>query len=201
MGYHQAGFDVVGVDIRPQRHFPFEFHQGDAIEFIREHGHEFDVIHTSPPCQHYSHAQRIMGNEHDELIEPTREALQVAGRPFIIENVVGAPLLDPVMLCGAMFGLRTYRHRLFEVGNGLTLTQLDHPEHVAPVAKMGRRVQPGEYMHIVGNFIGADEGREVMGMPWASRRELAQAIPPAYTKYIGDAAMAALPGRGLGLAA
>lgn len=189
-GYQLAGFHVTGVDINPQpRYCGDEFHQGDAVEFIREHGHEFDFIHASPPCQAHSNAQKIQKNEHPELIEPTREALEASGRPWVIENVVGAPLRSPVLLCGAMFGLRTYRHRLFEFSGHFQVPVPDHPEHVAKTTKMGRPVKDGEFMHIVGNFTGVDLAREIMDMPWANRRELAEAIPPAYTKYIGKYAM------------
>ena len=183
-GYAEAGFDVVGVDIDPQPRYPFEFHQADAIEYARAHGKEFDAIHASPPCQAHTNAQKIMGNDHPDLIEPTRELLLVLGKPFVIENVPLAPLIDPVELCGAMFGLETYRHRLFETN--WELTAPEHPAHVARTTKMGRPPKPGEYMHVVGNFSGVDRGREVMGMPWANRDGLREAIPPTYTQHIGE---------------
>ena len=182
-GYAEAGFDVVGVDIDPQPRYPFEFHQADAIEYARAHGKEFDAVHASPPCQAHTNAQKIMGNDHPDLIEPTRELLLVLGKPFVIENVPGAPLIEPVELCGAMFGLETYRHRLFETN--WELTAPEHPAHVARTTKMGRPPKPGEYMHVVGNFSGVDRGREVMGMPWANRDGLREAIPPAYSQLIG----------------
>lgn len=187
-GYYLAGFDVVGVDLDPQPRYPFEFHQGDAVEFIRQHGHEFDLLTGSPPCQRYTKAQRLMGNDHPDLIGPTRDAMIATGRPYIIENVeeAGPHMVDPLLLCGRMFGLRTYRHRLFETS--LPLGTRMHPRHIAPVAKMGRPVKPGEYMHVVGNFTGVDLAREVMGMPWASRDGLREAIPPAYTRFLGEQA-------------
>jgi DNA (cytosine-5)-methyltransferase 1 len=185
-GYYLAGFNVTGVDLHPQPHYPFEFHQGDAVQFILDHGAEFDLIGGSPPCQRYTRAQRIMRNEHPDLIGPTREAARAVGRPYIFENVSGAPLLDPVVLCGAMFGLRTYRHRLFE--SNLPLGSRLHPRHLAPVAKMGRPVRDGEFMHIVGNFTGVALAREVMGMPWATRDGLREAVPPAYTQFLGEQA-------------
>lgn len=97
VGYHRAGFDVVGVDRDGKfaKRYPFEFHQADAIEFVREHGHEFDAIHASPPCQAYSGTQKIQNNDHPDLIGPTRDALEATGVPYVIENVPGAPLLDP----------------------------------------------------------------------------------------------------------
>ncbi|MEU0102424.1 SAM-dependent methyltransferase [Streptomyces sp. NPDC006267] len=191
-GYAAAGFDVTGVDINPQPHYPFRFIQGDAVEYIREHGHEYDLIAGSPTCRRWTNAQRIQGNDHPDLITPTREAMKATGRPYIIENVEGAAgaLIDPLLLCGAMFGLKTYRHRLFE--SSLPLGTKLHPRHTAPLAKMGRRPQPGEFMHVVGNFSGAEQARQVMGMPWATRDGLREAIPPAYTQFLGEQAAAQL---------
>lgn len=183
MGYYLAGFDVVGVDIAKRGRYPFPYFQADALEFVDEYGHDFDAIHASPPCQAFTNAQRIRQNEHPDLITPLRPLLDETGVPYVIENVVGAPLIEPLQLCGAMFGLRTYRHRLFETS--WPLSQPDHPEHVAPLTKMGRPPKDGEFMHVVGNFSGAAEGRKAMGMPWASRDGLREAIPPAYTAYIG----------------
>lgn len=201
-GYHDAGFDVHGIDINPKPRYPFWFKHGDAfsalrklclghmIEFDHPDGrtrrlgwYDFDAIHASPPCQAHTMAQKIQGNDHPDLIDPTRELLLEFSKPFVIENVPGAPLRDPVELCGAMFGLETYRHRLFETNWELTVP--DHPEHVARTTKMGRPPKLGEFMHIVGNFSGAARAREVMGMPWASRDGLREAIPPAYTEFIG----------------
>lgn len=183
-GYVAAGFTVTGVDIDPQPRYPFEFAQADAISFLLTYGPEFDAIHASPPCQAHTRAQKIQQNDHPDLIEPTRSALRLVGKPYVIENVPLAPLHHPVELCGAMFGLETYRHRLFEVG-GWSLSVPEHPEHTARTTKMGRPPQAGEYMHVVGNFSGTARAREIMGMPWASRDGLREAIPPAYTEYIG----------------
>jgi DNA (cytosine-5)-methyltransferase 1 len=182
-GYVAAGFRVVGVDLEPQPRYPFEFIQGDALDFLRNYGGEFDAFHGSPPCQAFTLCQRIQGNEHPDLITPTRDLFETFGKPYVIENVPGAPLFDPVELCGAMFGLRTYRHRLFE--SSVFLNAPPHPEHTARTTKMGRPVRDGEFMHVVGNFAGVELAREVMGMPWASRDGLREAIPPAYTKHIG----------------
>lgn len=183
MGYANAGFEVVGVDINPQPRYPFRFIQADAVEWCLENSGYFDAIHASPPCQAHTLAQRIQKNEHPDLIGPTRTAIEAAYKPYVIENVPGAPLLSPIELCGAMFGLRTYRHRLFE--SDVPLTAPVHPKHLAKTTKMGRRLRDGEFMHVVGNFPGADVGREVMGMPWATRDGLREAIPPAYTEFIG----------------
>lgn len=184
MGYHLAGFDVVGVDIDPQPHYPFDFHQADAMTFDLR---GFDFIAASPPCQAYTLCQRIRDNEHPDLVAPTRERLKAAGVPYVIENVPGAPLVNPIELCGAMFGLRTYRHRLFECS--FPMQAPPHPEHVAPVRKMGRPVKDGEFMHVVGNFSGVQQAREVMGIKWMVRDELREAIPPTYTEFIGRAAL------------
>ncbi|MEU3370739.1 SAM-dependent methyltransferase [Streptomyces sp. NPDC006660] len=194
MGYHRAGFDVTGVDKDPQPRYPLGFHQGDAIAFIRTLGPAFDFIHASPPCQHDSECQRLRGNAHPDLIGPTRDALNATGRPWVMENVRGAAakLHNPVMLCGAMFGLKTYRHRYFETGGGFTLPQPPHPEHVAPQAKMGRPVPPGWYGQYVGNFSGVAQAREVMGVPWMNRDGIRECIPPAYTSWIGAQFLACL---------
>jgi DNA (cytosine-5)-methyltransferase 1 len=184
MGYHLAGFEVVGVDIDPQPRYPFEFHQADALKFLLENWQDFDAFHASPPCQAHSNAQRIMGNDHPDFIAATRSAFELIGRPWVIENVPGAPLRDPIILCGAMFGLETYRHRLFESNASLDAPPW-HPEHGTPTTKMGRAPKPGEFMHIVGNFSGVDRAREVMGMDWATRDGLREAIPPAYSEWVG----------------
>ncbi|MFH8696738.1 SAM-dependent methyltransferase [Streptomyces chartreusis] len=194
MGYHLAGFDVVGVDIAPQPRYPFTFVQAEAVAFIREHGAEFDFIHASPPCQHDSDCQRIRGNAHPDLIAPTRAALESTGRPWVIENVRGAlpKLCGPVMLCGPMFGVETYRHRYFEAGGRLHLSQLPHTAHAIPQAKMGRPVPPGHYGQFVGNFSGVSLARKVMGVPWMNRDGIRECIPPAYTEWLGRSFLAAL---------
>lgn len=192
MGYHLAGFDVVGVDIDPQPRYPFEFHQADAVEFVKEHGHEFDVISGSPPCQRYSLTQRIMHNEHPDLIGPFREAVLAAGKPYVIENVVEArsELIDPVLLCGASFGLHTYRHRLFE--SNVDLVVPDHPEHEHPTVKMGRALREGDWYHAVGNFSNVPYVRRDMSVPWMSRDGIRECVPPAYTEHLGKQLLAVL---------
>ncbi|MEV6724903.1 SAM-dependent methyltransferase [Streptomyces xanthochromogenes] len=200
MGYYRAGFDVTGVDKDAQPRYPLGFHQGDAIAFIRTFGAGFGFIHASPPCQHDSDCQRLQGNAHPDLIGPTRDALNATGRPWVMENVRGAAgkLRNPVMLCGAMFGIKTYRHRYFETGGGFTLPQLPHPEHGAPQAKMGRPVPPGWYGQYVGNFSGVQQARDVLGVPWMNRDGIRECIPPAYTAWIGRAFLAS---RTVGVAA
>lgn len=182
-GLHQAGFDVTGVDIRPQPRYPFKFILGDALMAPIDF-RQFDLIWASPPCQAHTLAQRIRGNDHSNLIDPTRNALKASGVHYVIENVVGAPLVNPVMLCGSMFTLQTYRHRLFECS--FPVTTPHHPDHMAPNRKMGRPVRDGEMMHIVGNFSGAQRARDIMATPWMTRRGLREAIPPVYSKYIAE---------------
>lgn len=187
MGYHRAGFDVVGVDIEPQPNYPFQFVQADAIEYLLKDGGRFDVIHASPPCQAYSNAAKIMKREHPDLIEATRQAMPA--KPWVIENVEGSPLIEPIVLCGYSFGLGTYRHRLFE--SSVQLTAPKHRSHDKPTTKMGRRPKPGEMMHVVGNFSGVAQARVAMGIDWMTRDELREAIPPAYTEHIGRQLLAA----------
>ena len=189
MGYHLAGFDVVGVDIDPQPRYPFEFHQGDALKFLLENWQEFDAFHASPPCQAWTLAQRIQGNSHPDHVAATRAAFELIGKPWVIENVEGAPLRDPIMLCGAMFPpLRVYRHRIFE--SNVLIFEPPHPDHTAPLRKMGRRPEPGEFMHVVGNFSGVDLAREAMGIDWMTRDGLRESIPPVYAEYVGRQLMA-----------
>ena len=198
MGYHLAGFDVIGVDHELQPRYPFEFVQGDAIEFIKARGHEFDAVVASPPCQRFSKAQRIQKREHPDLVTPLREVLLNLGVPYVIENVppdsdAGPALIDPVELCGCMFPeLNVYRERLFEFGNWPGIPQPEHAEHAEPLVKMGRPPRPGHRMHVVGNFSGAAAAREAMGIGWMTRDELREAIPPAYTRLIGEALMSHL---------
>ncbi|MFI9056951.1 DNA cytosine methyltransferase [Streptomyces anulatus] len=192
MGYHLAGFDVTGIDLAPQPRYPFRFIQADAIDYVREHGAEFDFIHASPPCQRYSRAQKIQHRDHPDLIAPTRAALEATGRPWVIENVEEAhrELRDPVTLCAAAFGMRTYRHRLFETGGNFTFIPPRHPAHWAPLTKMGRPRAAGHFAHYVGNFSGVAEARTDMGVGWMNRDGIRECIPPAYTHHIATALLA-----------
>ncbi|MFJ4960191.1 SAM-dependent methyltransferase [Streptomyces sp. NPDC088739] len=185
LGYAMAGLDPVGVDRAPQPHYPFAFRLDDALDYAVAYGGAFDLVHASPPCQRYTRAQKIRGRSHPDLVDRTRDVLRALGVPYVIENVEGAPLRDQVVLCGAMFGLATYRHRLFETSFPVTAPR--HPAHRTPTAKMGRRPAPGQHMHVVGNFVGVDEGRRAMGMHWATREGLREAVPPAYARHIGEA--------------
>jgi DNA (cytosine-5)-methyltransferase 1 len=192
-GYQRAGFYVVGVDIAPQPNYcGDEFEQAEAVMFLAEMvdrgydraGRWFDAVHASPPCQAYTKAQKLQGNAHPDLIEPVRTLLSVAGLPYVIENVPGAPLIDPVVLEGQMFDeLRTIRPRHFETNWPLEVEFMRSPR--PRQVKMGRRPANGEWIQVVGNFSDADAGRAAMGIDWMTRDELSEAIPPAYTEHIG----------------
>jgi DNA (cytosine-5)-methyltransferase 1 len=198
-GYYLAGFEVVGVDIEPQPHFPFEFHQADAIEYLREHWMEFDAIHASPPCQEYSKSAaqwRKEGREYPDLVGKTREELIKTGKPYIIENVPNSPLINPIMLNGSIFNLLVHRPRLFETN--FPVEQPYIPKTKRPV-KMGRPVKEGDIIQPVGHFSGVAYARKQMQIGWMNVGELAQAIPPAYTKYIGEILMGYLNVQYLGI--
>lgn len=183
MGYHRAGFEVVGVDIEPQPHFPFEFHQADALTFPLE---GFDAYHASPPCQGYSVCQNFTRHEYPKLIAAIRARLVSTGAPFVIENVMGAKkyMQNPLMLCGTMFGLRVIRHRLFETHPPIYFPPAACA-HQYRTAKQGCAPKGNEYHCVVGHFGGVASARKAMGIDWMNREELSQAIPPAYTEYIG----------------
>lgn len=188
MGYHRAGFDVVGVDIEPQPKYPFEFYQGDALEFCRKYGKDFDVIHASPVCKGYSIITRSAGTSENypDQVPETREVLISTGKCYVIENVPGAPLKNYVVLCGTMFGLNVIRHRLFECNPGIYFSPACCNHHKR-VVKHGRR--PDREKHfaaVTGHFTDTEFGRAAMGIDWMVQKELSQAIPPAYTKWIGE---------------
>jgi DNA (cytosine-5)-methyltransferase 1 len=195
MGYHLAGFDVVGVDIAPQKRYPFEFIQGDALEYCTKHGHEFDVIAGSPPCQQYSVTAPLSVGNHPRLVETTREAMRATGRPYIIENVPGSPLVNPLKLCGTMFPeLRVIRHRLFECSPVVWWPpgQCQHwgrCGHFRLRNNQGKRViqsfENCDFLSVAGHGYIANDGRKAMGIDWMVRKELSQAIPPAYTEWLG----------------
>lgn len=187
MGYHRAGFEVVGVDLRAQPRYPFEFHQADAMAFPLE---GFDAIHASPPCQRYSHLTRTRHKsrvkDHPDLVVPTRERLEAAGVPWVIENVVGSPL-SGIVLCGSSFGLGVRRHRVFEASFGMLAPECRHAEQGRAVPVYGHTGsganRGGEARH--GRKNGIAEWREAMGIDWMTVAEIVEAIPPAYTEWIG----------------
>lgn len=196
MGYYRAGFtEIVGIDIEPQPRYNDAFIQADAIDWLLSHDLGwFDFIHASPPCQRYSDLAYRNGNgaEHPDLIGPVRKLLADSGRPWVIENVEGAPLVNPIMLCGTMFpGLRVLRHRLFEAS--FPIVQPAHPKHPLVFthdkrkAHYGRLNQDTSFVQVTGggNATVANK-RAAMGIDWMTGSELNEAIPPAYTKFIGE---------------
>jgi DNA (cytosine-5)-methyltransferase 1 len=168
-----------------QPYYPFSFFQADALEYLQKHGKEFDLIHASPPCQGYSVTKSLHGNVYSKEIPEVRAALIASGRPYVIENVPGAPMINPVLLCGAMFpGLRVYRHRLFECS--FSCLAPPHPRHVTRVTEMGRRPIEGTFLSIGGHVTDPRQCCEAMGIAHClPQREVSQAIPPAYTAFIG----------------
>jgi DNA (cytosine-5)-methyltransferase 1 len=209
VGYSRAGFDVVGIDHKPQKNYPFKFIQMDAFAFFAavERGDfpQPGAWHCSPPCQAYSSLQAIWQNDHPDLVAATRAALKATGRAYVIENVVGSPLLTPTLLCGTMFrlglaGRRGYlrRHRLFESGPSpflpLLTTPCNHPNGVRSVGVYGHT--GGSTKRGSGNhFWYVPDWKEAMGIDWMTRDELAQAIPPAYTSWVGSQLMLAIRAR------
>lgn len=203
MGYYLAGFDVLGVDLAPQRRYPFPFVEADALAFLRSlptTGHGFAVVHASPPCQRFSTATKRNRTEldHPDLIAPTRELVQALGVPYVIENVVGAPLVETVTACGTSLrlrhdGYRLQRHRLFESSVDLS--------GVFPPCGCSAGANAGPVLDVTGGGDTkkprtdggggrprkgtADQARAIMGIPWATKTELNEAIPPAYTLRVG----------------
>ena len=192
MGYARAGFAVTGVDIAPQKHYPFTLVVADALDYLAEHGHEYDVIHASPPCQAYTALRtRQGGKAYPDLLPATRDALRASGRPWVIENVERAPLRPDIRLCGVMFGLRVYRHRWFEVSFPERLPLFcspPHPRHERRVNRRGenRRAHwaAGGFLTVTGD-VGRYVGPEGMGIDWMTGKDLSEAIPPAYTVWVG----------------
>lgn len=203
MGYYRAGFDIVGVDINPQPNYPFDFIQGDAIEYLKG---EIDLlwlgqpygpyatIHASPPCQRYTalaKGNNANAHEYPDLVEPVRGLLDETGLPYVIENVPGAPIRDDVALCGLMFRLRVFRHRRFELGGWKLDDTPDHPPHKGHRVAGWRHGEKheGDMVAVYGDGGGKGsivEWQEAMGIDWTDVRvEIAEAIPPAYTEYIG----------------
>jgi DNA (cytosine-5)-methyltransferase 1 len=190
MGYHRAGFEVTGIDIKPQPRFPFSFVQADALEFLgMANLARFSLIHASPPCQAYSRARVLHGREHPDLVPAVRAALERTGKPYVIENVPGAPLIHPVLLCGLHFGLKVFRHRLFET-DGWLLSMPHVPHGDRRIGRDGFCCPAGHgesgRVRVPADHRCMQCWRAAMGIDWMTRAELAQAIPPAYTQWIGE---------------
>lgn len=181
VGYHRAGFDVVGVDINPQPNYPYEFHQADALTYPLD---GFDVIHASPPCQAYAEtAMTRKRTDHPDLLDPVRERLTAAGVPYVIENIATAPMPTGILLCGSTFGLPIVRHRRFEIqpDPGLAPSLCHQTSH-------GRATDhgPGYYPYAHGSWAAAWREHVLpVVWPWMTIDEAGQAIPPAYTEWIG----------------
>lgn len=187
MGYHRAGFDVTGIDNRPQPRYPFAFVQADALEYLAEHGHEYDAIHASPPCHDHSALSARSGVDGSGwLLAATRDALRTVGRPWVIENVPPAAMRVDLRLCGGMFGLRTYRHRWFEFGDPMFPPQLPHPRHriLTSSKKRWRDWNAGLHTSVTGD-VTVEIASAALDIDWMTRDELSQAIPPAYTEVVG----------------
>jgi len=190
-GYQLAGFEIVGVDIKKQKRYPFEFIQADCLDLIKDMKFlkSFDVIAASPPCQTHSitqHLRNAQGRSTDkvDLIPQTRQALIASAKPYVIENVPGSPLIKPIQMCGSYFGLKVRRHRKFESNLPLIGSPCKHNEQGKPVGvygSMGDEIPKGGH---TAKTIG--EAREAMGIDWMIWGELVEAIPPIYTKYLGD---------------
>ena len=210
MGYHRAGFEVVGVDIKPQPHYPFEFVQADALDFLNggwfwerrmfgDPGHgPFDAIHASPPCQAFTAYKRRPNHvgASPDLIGPTRELLEATGLPWVIENVPRAPLRNPVTLCGSMFGLDVRRHRLFETSWPLMVPPCNHAAQNGSYPQATNRANRRKTAEIGVWRIPLEDQQQAMGIDWMMLEELSEAIPPAYTEFIGkELAVVALSAR------
>lgn len=207
-GYTAAGFDVTGIDITPQSRYPYRFILADAIAYATEHGHEYDAIHASPPCQAYSQTRHSHQVQHPELVEPTRAALIATGLPYVIENVVGAPLITPITLCGASFGLTATdvdgcplvlrRHRLFESNVFIAPLECEHLLYTDRGYKIagvygGGTVDRSPHKQRRGGYTPDTQvARQLIGAPWMSGHGLRQSIPPAYAEHVGAWLMQAI---------
>jgi hypothetical protein len=195
LGYYRAGFDVFGVDHEPQPRYPFAFVQVDALRFDPR---GFDVVHASPPCQAWS-AITPDRSLHAQMVEPVRQRLLDLGVPYVIENVVGAPLIDPVRVCGSSLDLADAggvlrRHRLFESNVPLIGTPCEHDGRATYGVYGDLRLndRPGQKREYPTIRAGRQRARELMGIEGTTVPELVEAVPPAYTEHIGRQLMAAL---------
>ena len=191
VGYAEAGFEVHGVDLKHGKRYPFTYLRADVLDVLmdNEYIQQFDVIHASPPCQTHSitqHLRKAQGKSTNklDLIPETRAALIASGKPYIIENVPGSPLINPIQLCGSSFGLKVRRHRLFESNMDLIGSVCDHKLQGRPVGVYGSLNDQIPNGGRTATTI--DEARDAMGMQWAIWTELVEAIPPVFTKYLGE---------------
>lgn len=185
MGLHRVfpDADIIGIDIRPQRRYPFNFIQGDALTISLD---GYDFIWASPPCQKYSAATRHLAKDVPKLVEPIRTRLVASGKPYCIENTPGAPLLNPTTLCGLSFGLNVKRHRLFETNFPVEpiVCIPGHPGDWFVI--FGHEVRSRRHGHAAGRKNKIADGRKAMDIDWMTRGELSESIPPAYSRYIAE---------------
>jgi len=200
-GYQNAGWHVTGVDVAEQpRYAGDEFVHGDAVAFLAAHGNEYDAIHASPPCQSFTAYRRRgqgVGDGYRNLIPVTRALLEHVGRPYVIENVPGAPLIDPTQLCGSSFGLDVRRHRLFEA-HAFTIPPVacDHGWQTPRFPPATNRTNLRRTVEVGVYRIPLPTQRVAMGVDWPmTRQELSESIPPAYTEHIGRALINAISSR------
>jgi len=189
VGYARAGFDVHGVDLKHGKRYPFSYERRDVMTISIEELQAFDVIHASPPCQTHSITRNLRiaqgkNTNKVDLIEPVRAMLIASGKPYIIENVPGAPLIEPVLVCGSAFGLKVRRHRLFESNVSLKGTICDHKAQGRPIGVYGSLNDEIPKGGKTATTI--DEARQAMGIDWMIWGELVESIPPAYTQYLGE---------------
>lgn len=186
MGYYRAGFRIIGVDNKPQPNYPFEFVQADARTFPLDNA---DAIHASPPCPHYSSATRDK-SKHPDYYNETRQRLIDSGKPYVIENVIGAPYNHGIVLCGSMFGLSyrgewLRRHRNFETSWLMFQPPCNHPQKPRPITITGHcfLTKTTECKH--SRQTTFEIACKLMGIDWLDRKHLPDAIPPTYTEFIG----------------
>ena len=196
-GYTDAGWRVDAVDLDPQpRHYPgARFIQADAFTYLGDCWRDYDAVHVSPVCQGYSDCQRIQGRDHPMQIGLFRKLLHSTRLPYVIENVEAArwAMRSPVLLCGAAFGLHTYRHRLFE--SNVPLDVPPHAPHLEVQTKMGRPLREGDWYHAVGNFSNVPYVRADLGVPWMNRDGIRECIPPVYAEHVGRQLLAHITAR------
>jgi DNA (cytosine-5)-methyltransferase 1 len=188
-GYADAGFTVTGVDLKHGKRYPYEYLRQDVMSLDIDFLRSFDVIHASPPCQLFSATKHLRnaqgkGSSKLDLVQPVRDMLIASGRPYIIENVLGAPLINAVTVCGSFFGLKVRRHRLFESNLQLVGTKCQHKEQGRPVGIYGS--MRDEIPSGGKTAESMDQAKEAMGIDWMLWGELVEAIPPAYSLYIGE---------------
>ena len=188
VGYAQAGFDVTGIDLKHGKRYPFTYQRRDVMTVTIEELQAYDVIHASPPCQTHSITRNLRiaqgkSTSKVDLIEPVRDMLIASGKPYIIENVPGAPLINPVLVCGSAFGLKVRRHRLFESNMPLKGTTCDHKAQGRPIGVYGSLNDEIPKGGKTASTI--HEARQAMGIDWMIWGELVESIPPAYTHYLG----------------